>query len=209
MKTAARHPDLGLVVIGGSAVVLASLVTASPADAHGSSQSPPSRTYNCAFLHPDDPLCQVAGQRDPQALYDWMEVSVADAAGRHRRLVPDGRLCSAGRPKYPAFDTASARWRATRMRPDRDGRYALRWQSTAPHATRYYRLFLTRPGYRPTQPLRWSDLVKVHDTGPLAPQRQTLIRPRLPERQGRHVLYTVWQRSDSPEAFYSCADVRF
>src|SRR5690606_23833272 len=31
----------------------------------------------------------------------------------------------------------------------------------------------------------------------------------LPERSGKQVLYAVWQRSDSPEAFYSCSDVTF
>lgn len=31
----------------------------------------------------------------------------------------------------------------------------------------------------------------------------------LPERSGKHLLYAVWQRSDSPEAFYSCSDVSF
>jgi len=29
----------------------------------------------------------------------------------------------------------------------------------------------------------------------------------LPVRSGRHVIYHVWQRDDSPEAFYACVDV--
>jgi chitin-binding protein len=31
----------------------------------------------------------------------------------------------------------------------------------------------------------------------------------LPARSGKQLLYAVWQRSDSPEAFYSCSDVDF
>lgn len=31
----------------------------------------------------------------------------------------------------------------------------------------------------------------------------------LPSKSGRHLLYKVWQRNDSPEAFYSCSDVVF
>ncbi|NEE17177.1 lytic polysaccharide monooxygenase, partial [Streptomyces sp. SID7499] len=31
----------------------------------------------------------------------------------------------------------------------------------------------------------------------------------IPERSGRQLVYTVWQRSDSPEAFYACSDVTF
>ncbi|NEE31025.1 lytic polysaccharide monooxygenase, partial [Streptomyces sp. SID7982] len=31
----------------------------------------------------------------------------------------------------------------------------------------------------------------------------------IPERSGRQLVYTIWQRSDSPEAFYACSDVTF
>lgn len=31
----------------------------------------------------------------------------------------------------------------------------------------------------------------------------------VPARAGRQLIYTVWQRSDSPEAFYACSDVVF
>ena len=27
------------------------------------------------------------------------------------------------------------------------------------------------------------------------------------DKKGQHVIYAVWQRDDSPEAFYSCSDV--
>jgi chitin-binding protein len=33
---------------------------------------------------------------------------------------------------------------------------------------------------------------------------------RLPAgKTGRHLIYVIWQRSDSPEAFYSCSDVTY
>jgi chitin-binding protein len=32
---------------------------------------------------------------------------------------------------------------------------------------------------------------------------------RLPERAGKHIIFCIWQRSDSGEAFYSCSDVIF
>ena len=32
---------------------------------------------------------------------------------------------------------------------------------------------------------------------------------RLPNKTGRHLIYSIWQRSDSPEAFYNCSDVVF
>ena len=35
-----------------------------------------------------------------QAFYDWNEVSLLDAGGRHRQIIPDGKLCSAGIDRY-------------------------------------------------------------------------------------------------------------
>lgn len=32
---------------------------------------------------------------------------------------------------------------------------------------------------------------------------------KIPARSGRHLIYSIWQRSDSPEAFYTCSDVVF
>ena len=46
-------------------------------------------------------------------------------------------------------------------------------------------------------------------TDPVAPGGFYTFSGTLPERSGRQLLYTVWQRSDSPEAFYSCSDVDF
>ncbi len=35
------------------------------------------------------------------------------------------------------------------------------------------------------------------------------IRDRPSGKSGRHIIYSIWQRSDSPEAFYNCVDVNF
>ncbi len=212
MRAAARSTFRRILGAGtGTAVLAAGLVAlAAPpaAQAHGSSQNPPSRIYNCNFLHPDDPMCARAWQQNPQALYDWMEINISNADGRHRELIPDGKLCSAGRDKYAAFDTPSTEWRTTRLNADNDGKYTFTWESSAPHATKYYRVYLTKQGFDPSQPLKWDDLELVHDTGALPAERQTTIRTALPARTGPQMLYTIWQRSDSTEAFYSCADVR-
>src|SRR5690606_4261604 len=60
----------------GVALLAASLSTATRADAHGSLEFPPSRTYACRFLEPDNPMCRQAWDANPQALYDWMEVNI-------------------------------------------------------------------------------------------------------------------------------------
>ena len=174
---------------------------------HGTMSDPPSRVYDCKFNVPDDPMCTTARDANPQSLYDWMEINIGDAAGRHRELIPDGRLCSANRDKFAAFDTPGP-WNVTQLTPDADGKYSLTWTSTAPHATQYYRVYLTNASFDPGTSLRWGDLDLVHDSGPMAASATTTLRVELPERSGRQMLYTVWQRSDSPEAFYSCSDVQ-
>jgi len=202
----ARRAILG---VAGIALVAASLATATRAEAHGSLEFPPSRTYACRFLEPDNPMCRQAWDTNPQALYDWMEVNIGNAAGRHQELIPDGTLCGAGRAKYDAFNATGTAWPTTELLPDTDGKYTLTWTSWAPHSTAYFRLYLTRDGWDPSQTLGWGDLELVHDSGPWAAVTPVVLRAALPKRPGHHVLYVVWQRDDSEEAFYSCSDVMF
>lgn len=192
-------------------VLAASLafLPADPAGAHGSLADPASRVYACRFLVPDNPMCAEAWDANPQALYDWMEVNLGDAAGRHQELIPDGELCSAGREKYAAFDVPSDAWPAQQLTPLGDDTYRFVYEASAPHATEYFWLYVTTDGYDPLEPLTWDDLELIHDTGPLPALDIVEFEPVIPEREGRHVLYLIWQRSDSPEAFYSCTDVDF
>jgi predicted carbohydrate-binding protein with CBM5 and CBM33 domain len=177
------------------------------AEAHGSTQVPASRVYSCRFEQPDDPMCAAARSADPQAIYDWMEVNIGDADGRHQQLIPDGELCSAGRDKYAAFDRPGD-WPVTHLTPNSAGQYEVVYTNTAPHATAYYRLMLTREGFDArTDTLRWADLEQVYDSGPLAASPQNRFTVSLPARSQPAILYVIWQRSDSPEAFYSCSDV--
>jgi predicted carbohydrate-binding protein with CBM5 and CBM33 domain len=193
-----------MVVVAGAAV--ASL-TGREARAHGSTQVPASRTYACRFEQPDNAMCAAAWAANAQALYDWMEVNIADADGRHQQLIPDGELCSAGRDKYSAFDRPGE-WPTTHLQPNSSGLYDVIYTSTAPHATASYRLLLTRPGFDArTDTLRWGDLEPVYDSGPLPAAPQNHFSVELPARTEPAILYTIWQRSDSPEAFYACSDV--
>lgn len=197
-------------VAAATAAGLALLLGHAPAArGHGSLEAPPSRTYACYFLDRTNPMCAQAWSANPQALYDWMEVNLGDANGQHTARIPDGHLCSAGRAKYAAFDAPGTGWPTTEIRPDSDGLYTLVWNSTAPHSTAYYRLYLTREGFDPWQPPRWADLELVYDSGPGAAVHPVVLRTALPRRSGHAILYVVWQRDDSPEAFYSCSDVVF
>lgn len=200
----------GAVTLAVTALIY--VVITSTAGAHGSLEEPPSRTYACRFLELGNPMCAQAWDTEPQALYDWMEVNIGDAAGNHQQIIPDGELCSAGRDKYAAFDEPGD-WSASALVPNSEGVYTVDFFATAPHAAEYFRFYLTREGFDPlTDRLRWDDLELVHDSG-LVPYTDLAAEPHfpfqmeLPGRDGRYILYVVWQRSDSPEAFYSCTDV--
>ncbi len=188
-----------------SAAVGASV--AGPAAAHGSTQRPPSRYYSCRFENPANPMCAAAWSANAQALYDWMEVNVGDADGHHQELIPDGRLCSANRSKYAAFD-APGNWPVANLQPNGSGLVDIVYTSTAPHATAYYRFYLTRDGFDArSDSLSWGDLELMYDSGPLAASPEPRFQVPLPTRSTPAILYVIWQRNDSSEAFYACSDV--
>lgn len=200
------------VGIGGGAAVLAAMVFVyvPTADAHGSLESPISRVYACRLEGPESPTseaCRAAvAAGGTQPLYDWNEVNIPNADGRHTELIPDGQLCSAGRDKYAAFDAPRTDWPATSL--PSGGTYPFRFHGTAPHVGAID-LYVTRDGYSPASPLGWSDLeltpffTLTHDSGYEADV------PLPSGKTGRHLIYAIWQRTDSPEAFYACADVVF
>ncbi len=192
------------------------LAQMSSASAHGAPEYPISRQYNC-YKHQGQALSECVAAiafGGAQAIYDWNGVNQAAAAGNHRAVVPDGKLCAGGQEKFKGFDLARSDWDATPWSPNASGRYEFRYHATAPHRTLSWQFYLTRNGWNPaTAPLRWSDLDLVAEV--FGPQVITtadslyLMQLNLPARTGRHLLYAVWQRSDSTEAFYSCSDVTF
>ncbi|TMR94392.1 lytic polysaccharide monooxygenase auxiliary activity family 9 protein [Nonomuraea basaltis] len=181
--------------------------------AHGTMSNPPSRTMVCYSEGPESPKSAACKQAvaigGTQPLYDWNEVNIADAAGRHREIIPDGKLCSAGRDKYRGFDQARADWPATTMAGGAS--HTFKYRATAPHKGGF-ELYITKDGYDPAKPLKWSDLeTKPFHTvqNPAVTEGFYTMTAKLPAKQGRHLIYAIWQRGDSPEAFYSCSDVVF
>jgi len=186
---------------------------AAPASAHGSMGDPVSRVAQCYAEGPESPrsaACRAAvAAGGTQALYDWNGIRIGEAGGRHQALIPDGELCSAGNAEFKGLDLARADWPATGVS---SGSYTFRYRVTAPHKGTFV-VYLTKPGYDPAQPLSWSDLDFEHPvataTDPVAADGFYTFSGTLPQRSGRQLLYAIWQRSDSPEAFYSCSDVMF
>ncbi|WP_037905866.1 lytic polysaccharide monooxygenase auxiliary activity family 9 protein [Actinacidiphila yeochonensis] len=198
--------------VAAATAALAAFTTV-PASAHGALDTPVSRISACYAEGPENPVSQVCkdfvADSGTQPLYDWNEVNIADADGNSRQIIPDGHLCSADRDKYRALDWARTDWPAT---PVTSGSFNVRFRVTAAHLGTMT-LYITKQGYDPTQPLKWSDLddtpVAVYATSASAPSGYYQFTANLPQRTGRQLIYQVWQRSDSPEAFYGCADVVF
>ncbi|UII25836.1 lytic polysaccharide monooxygenase [Fulvivirga maritima] len=179
--------------------------------AHGTVTSPASRVWICYQedpQSPDSPACIASIEEyGTQAFYDWNEVARMDANGMHRQIIPDGQLASAGRPdKYGGLDQVRDDWIATPVSP---GPFTVTWTNTAPHETLYYEVYITKADWTPDQPLTWNSLELLVRTGPRSASAIDNIDVVLPVRTGKHVIYSIWQRSLSAEAFYSTSDVDF
>jgi chitin-binding protein len=83
------------------------------------------------------------------------------------------------------------------------GAFTFFYRATAPHRGTF-ELFITNQGFNPNQPLRWSDLTSF-----ALANGSYVFNANIPARTGQHIIFTTWQRSDSPEAFYTCSDVVF
>ncbi|WP_033312800.1 lytic polysaccharide monooxygenase [Streptomyces iakyrus] len=197
----------------GSLPLAVTALTAVPAAAHGSMGDPVSRVSQCYAEGPESPksaACKAAvAAGGTQALYDWNGIRIGDAGGRHRQLIPDGKLCSANNEQFKGLDLARADWPATSVS---SGSHTFKYRVTAPHKGTF-KVYITKPGYDPAKPLAWKDLDLANpvatSTDPAAGGGFYTFSGSLPQRSGKHLLYAVWQRSDSPEAFYSCSDVSF
>ncbi|MCF3183259.1 lytic polysaccharide monooxygenase [Streptomyces polychromogenes] len=205
-RTAARIAAAGLAPLAVAAYA------AVPAAAHGSMTDPVSRVAACYAEGPEAPksaACKAAvAASGAQAFYDWNAVNIANAAGKSRSLIPDGQLCSAGNAKYKGLDLARTDWPATPMTA---GAHTFRYKGTAPHKGSF-ELYVTKDGYDPSKPLKWSDLEPApfaKATDPAMQNGDYVFSGVVPKKSGRHLVFSIWQRSDSPEAFYTCSDVVF
>lgn len=185
---------------------------AGPAQAHGAPTDPVSRVYACSpeGAAARTPACRAAIAANGGPFTAWDNLRVAGVAGRDRQVIPDGRLCSGNLPAYQGLDLARRDWPATRLTPG--GHLTLTYASTIAH-TGTFKLYLTKRGYDPSRPLTWSDLPArpfAEVTDPPLRNGAYRVNATLPtDRSGRHVLYTIWQNSSTPDTYYACSDVVF
>nr|WSZ98609.1 lytic polysaccharide monooxygenase [Streptomyces sp. NBC_00857] len=189
-------------------------LTAGPAYAHGAPTDPVSRVAACGpegEQRTRSAACRAAVTANGgQAIGAWDNLRIADVNGRDRQVVPDGQLCSGGLDAYKGLDLARTDWPATTLRAG--AAFTLTYESTIPHEGTFS-LYLTREGDDPATALTWDDLDPQPFITAKDPQLENgayRITGALPDgRTGRHVLYTVWRNSSTPDTYYSCSDVVF
>ncbi|STX50661.1 secreted cellulose-binding protein [Legionella busanensis] len=193
-----------LLLLGTSAIV----------QAHGSMELPISRSYQCYKEGPENPkseACKAAvAVGGKQAIYNWHEINQGAANDRHQAIIPDGTLCAGGRDLFQGLNLAREDWPTTLMNVEPNRPFQFIYHATAPHRTKYFKFYLTKDNYVPSQPLRWGDLDEAFCTitsVTLENGRYKMNCPIPANKTGKHILYVIWQRADSPEAFYSCSDV--
>jgi chitin-binding protein len=199
-----------------------------PAEAHGAMMAPGSRTYLCwrdgldstGAVNPKNPACAAAvNQSGSGSLYNWFAVLRSDGAGRTSGFIPDGQACSGGTGgpyNFTGFNLARNDWPQTHLTAGANFRFD--YNNWAKHPGTFY-LYITKDSWSPTRPLAWGDLepapfAQVTNPesigGPGTNDGRYTWTGRLPSnKSGKHLIYSVWSRSDSTETFYGCSDVTF
>ncbi|MFJ3104237.1 lytic polysaccharide monooxygenase [Streptomyces sp. NPDC086835] len=206
-----RRTPVAVAVAALTGAVPLLLATGGPALAHGTPTDPVSRAAVCGLdgAQRASGACRAAvAANGGAAIGAWDDLRLPGVEGRDQEAVPDGQLCSAGLDAYRGLDTARTDWPATPLKAG--GTFTLTYRSSIPHEGTF-ELYLTRQGYDPSAPLRWADLDTrpfATDTDPALTDGAYRISGRLPaDLTGRHVLYTVWRNTDTPDTYYSCSDV--
>ena len=210
--TACRRAGAVTVVFAMAGTL--SAILAGPAGAHGATGNPPSRGVLCGpegGSGAKSKACRAAATASgAQAVKDWDNIRVPGVNGRDRQVIPDGRLCSGGIARFRGLDLARTDWPATRMVSG--ARFTFKYRVTIPHRGAF-KLYVTRNGYDRSHALRWSDLESrpfLTVTDPPIRGDAYVAAGRLPKgKTGRHLVYTVWQTSSTPDTYYSCSDVVF
>ncbi|MFI6787492.1 lytic polysaccharide monooxygenase [Nonomuraea sp. NPDC050383] len=216
-----------LVAAMAVALVTSLLVALSPqqAQAHGVTMFPGARTFLCwqdglrdnGQIIPYNPACAAAvAQSGSTPLYNWFAVLRSDGAGRTTGFIPDGQLCSGGTGgpyDFTAYNAVRSDWPVTHLTSG--ATIQIRHSNWAAHPGSFV-YYITKNGWNPDGPLKWSDLesfgsaANPPQSGGTGALNYYYWNVQLPSgKSGRHILYIHWIRSDSQENFYSCSDVVF
>ncbi|GIG41845.1 lytic polysaccharide monooxygenase [Cellulomonas phragmiteti] len=224
-QSTTRRTLSGAAVTALAATALVAIPTA--AQAHGGLTNPPTRTYVCytdglaggqaageaGNMRPTNPACVNAFADGNYSFYNWYGNLLGTIAGRHETIA-DGKLCGPD-SRFGAYNTPSSAWPTTRVTPGQT--MTFQYAAVAQHPG-YFTTWITKDGWNQSQPIGWDDLEPapfdrvldppIRAGGPAGPEYWWNVK--LPSnKSGKHVLFNIWERTDSPESFYNCVDVDF
>lgn len=220
---------LSCILLSGIGLISCSRVTSpptSPETKHGTSQVPPSRQYYCwaqqdfnnGSANIKNAACReaftAAGNADWERaglFNDWNAYSQNIPEGtKPEDVAPDGKLCSAGQPRFDSINIKSDAWHTTNL-DVKDGRVQLTYVASQMHDPSEFKVYLTDPDNLSWAALKQSRVIEVKP----APDSKGagtyyLDVELLPGyvTDSRSVIFIMWRRKESPhETFFSCSDV--
>ncbi|WP_066515560.1 lytic polysaccharide monooxygenase [Curtobacterium ammoniigenes] len=218
-----------LTVAATTLALLAVLPPAADASAHGATERPLSRSLGCALegWAPHSEACRSVVATGGAPISDWQSIVVADtyrgeSTPQYRASIPDGQLCSAGRPGFEALNEVHPDWPNTHL--EAGATTVLRYKPTVRHQPYTFSFFVTRDDWDKSKPLTWDALEAtpflVADSPDITETADGFIADLpavLPSgKTGAHIIYAIWQGNvkrdgsvQSTEAFFSCSDVTF
>ncbi|MBK2267675.1 lytic polysaccharide monooxygenase [Francisella philomiragia] len=145
----------------------------------------------------------------------------------HAAAASSSGVCSGANSKYSILDDASIDWQAHATKINIQDQKDMKYSVTAPHKTAYdlgfgkgyLALYITDNSWKPGQEVTKANLVHLCTYEPSADGNSPMqtgidgkvesFKCEIPNTvsNGPHVIYSIWQRSDSAEAFYSCSDI--
>ena len=123
----------------------------------------------------------------------------------------DGEIASAGLEQFSQLNEQTiSRWSKVDIA---SGQQSFSWRFTANHASRDWRYYITKTNWNPNQPLTRASF----DLSPFCtvdgnyerPPKQMTHQCYVPERNGYHVILSVWDVGDTVNSFYQVIDVMF
>ncbi|HZE40066.1 MAG TPA: lytic polysaccharide monooxygenase [Stackebrandtia sp.] len=179
------------------AAVVAGVLGATPAFAHGYTTTPTSRAL----------FCQQGAIADCGDI-QWEPQSVEGPKGFPDAGPADGQICAGGNSRFSQLDQVRA-WPSNHVSA---GSYTFSWHFTARHSTTDFRYYITKDGWDSGSPLTRADL----DLNPFLvvpfqgqPPADLSHTGNIPARSGHHIILAVWTIADTGNAFYQCSDVDF
>jgi chitin-binding protein len=145
------------VVAAAGFAAVCGVLPALPALAHGATTRPESRTVACGLGGDGagSAACRAALTANGLPFGDFDNLRVPGVNGKDKQYIPDGTLCSGGLPEFKGLDLARTDWPASKLRAG--ATVNVQYRTTIPHQG-VFRVYLTKQGYDPAQPLSWDDL---------------------------------------------------